>query len=187
MARGPTAPLPAPTDDGGARHLVAGVSLPDLALPSTTGELVNLRRRSGAVIVYVYPWTGRPGVPDPPGWDDIVGAHGSTPETEGFRDAYDQFAALGVDVFGLSMQASEHQRELSARLNLPFAILSDEQRRFQAELALPTFLAGDAAFLKRLTLYVCDGAIAHAFYPVHPPGTHAGKVLSWLGQFEPGA
>jgi peroxiredoxin len=182
-----SAPLRAPADDGGARDLVAGVSLPDLALPSTTGELVNLRQRPGAAIVYVYPWTGRPGLPDPPGWDDIVGAHGSTPETEGFRDSYDRFAALGVDVFGLSTQSSEHQRELSARLKLPFAVLSDEERRFQAALALPTFWAGDAPYLKRLTLYVRDGAIVHTFYPVHPPSAHAGEVLSWLAQSEPGS
>ena len=173
-------PLPAPADDGGARHLTAGVALPDLALPSTLGEPVNLRSRRGAAIVYVYPWTGRPGVPDPPGWDDIAGAHGSTPETEGFRDAYDKYAALGVAVFGLSTQPTEHQRELGQRLRLPFAMLSDDAMRFQGALALPTFPAGGVPYLKRLTLYVRDGTIVHTFYAVHPPGAHAFEVLRWL-------
>ena len=48
------------------------------------GEPVNLARRPGRAIVFVYPWTGRAGVANPPDWDDIPGAHGSTPETEGF-------------------------------------------------------------------------------------------------------
>jgi peroxiredoxin len=183
MSAAPASPPPAPTDDGGARHLVAGVPVPDLALPSTIGAPVNLCTRRGPAIIYVYPWTGRPGVPDPPRWDDIPGAHGSTPESEGFRDVYERYAAHGIDVFGLSTQSTEHQQELSQRLRLPFSILSDEDMRFQSALALPTFLAGGVPYLKRLTLYVRDGSIVHTFYPVHPPGAHAGEVLVWLEQF----
>lgn len=169
-----------PQDDGAARHLVPGTPLPDLALPATTGGPVNVRRLSGAAVIYVYPWTGRPGLPDPPGWDDIPGAHGSTPETQGFCDAYPGFQALRVAVFGLSGQDDAHQRELCARLKVPFAILSDSDFKFQAALNLPTFQAGEGRYLRRLTLFVCDGAIAHVFYPVHPPETHAAEMLDWL-------
>ena len=112
------ASVPPPVDDGAARHLVAGLALPDLALASTTGGAINLRRLARGAIVYVYPWTGRPGLADPPGWDDIPGAHGSTPETGAFRDCYPSFTALGVDVFGLSAQGAAHQRELVARLGV---------------------------------------------------------------------
>jgi peroxiredoxin len=156
------------------------LALPDLALSSTSGGAVNLRRREGAAIVYVYPWTGRPGLPDPPGWDEIAGAHGSTPETAGFRDRYQQFRAFDVEVFGLSTQSDAHQRELCARLGVPFAILSDESYAFQRALGLPTFEAGGVAYLKRLTFFVRDGRIEHVFYPVHPPETHAREVLGWL-------
>ena len=170
---------PGPVDDGGAAHLTPGTGLPDLALPSTTGGEVNLRELRAA-IVYIYPWTGRPGAADPPGWDDIPGAHGSTPETIGFRDAYDSFLDIGVAVFGVSGQGSEHQRELTSRLDLPFAILSDERFRLQQALRLPTFEAGGKPYLKRLTMVVATGAIARTFYPVHPPETHAAVVLDWL-------
>jgi peroxiredoxin len=181
------ASAPPPVDDGAARHLVAGLALPDLALASTAGGTVNLRGRAGAAIVYVYPWTGRPGLADPPGWDDIPGAHGSTPEAAAFRDSYSSFTALGVDVLGLSAQDSAHQRELVARLSVPFAILSDEGFGFQAALGLPTFAAGGERYLKRLTLYVEDGHIGHVFYPVHPPETHAAAVLDWLKRARPQA
>jgi len=167
-------------DDGAAAHLVAGLALPDVALTTCLGGTVNLAKLSGTAVVYVYPWTGRPGLSDPPGWDDIPGAHGSTPETEGFRDRYPDFRSLGVAVYGLSTQGAEHQRELSSRLGVPFALLSDPQFRVQQELSLPTFAAGGAPYLKRLTLVVRDGRIAHVFYPVDPPATHAGEVASWL-------
>ena len=131
-------------------------------------------------IIYVYPWTGRPGLADPQGWDEIAGAHGSTPETAGFRDRYARFLELGVEVFGLSTQDTEHQLELSVRLGLPFPLLSDAAFRMQKALRLPTFEAGGAPYLRRLTLYVCDGRIGHLFYPVHPPEAHAVEVLDWL-------
>jgi peroxiredoxin len=169
----------APVDDGGAAHLKPGMEVPDLLLPSTSCGEVNLRELRAA-IVYIYPWTGRPGVADPPGWDDIPGAHGSTPETAGFRDHYAGFEALGVEVFGVSTQDSAHQSELSARLGVPFALLSDAAFRLQEALRLPTFLAGGKPYLRRLTLYVRDGRIARVFYPVHPPETHAAEVLVWL-------
>jgi peroxiredoxin len=168
-----------PPDDGVA-HLRPGMALPDLALPATIGDPINLRTRRGMSIVYVYPWTGRPGVADPPGWDDIPGAHGSTPQTAGFRDLYPRLRALAAEVFGLSTQSSEHQRELSERLDVPFAILSDRDFAFQAALQLPTFAAGGAAYLRRLTLLLEDGRLSHVFHPITAPETHANEVLSWV-------
>lgn len=170
-----------PVDDGGAAHLAPGTPLPDIALPSSAGGEVNLRDERAAV-VFIYPWTGRPGVADPPGWDDIPGTHGSTPESAGFRDAHDKFCDLGVSVFGVSSQSSEHHRELVSRLGLPFALLSDEHFRLQQALRLPTFEAGGKPYLKRLTLIVTTGAIARTFYPVQPPETHAAAVLDWLNR-----
>ena len=64
-------PLRAPVDDGGARHLVRGLALPDVALPSTLGGTLNLSAQSGTAVIYFYTWTGRPGLGDPPGGDDI--------------------------------------------------------------------------------------------------------------------
>ena len=176
MAAGSASPL----DDGGSAHLEPGLPLPDLALASTMGAPVNLARRPGSAIVYVYPWTGRPGLPDPPDWDDIPGAHGSTPETIGFRDVYPRFRALGFEVFGLSTQSCAHQRELCERLGVPFAILSDANFGFQKAIELPTFDAGGIPYLKRLTMVVEDGRLRHVFYPVPEPEMHAETVLVWL-------
>ena len=75
--------LPVPVDDGAADHLT-GLELPDLELESSQGP-VNVRDLD---VLYVYPRTGVPGVPSLPGWDDIPGARGCTPQSCGFRDAH---------------------------------------------------------------------------------------------------
>ena len=171
-------------DDGGARHLKRGRRMPDVELPTTGGRSVSLARMPGRAVVYCYPWTGRPGAPNPPGWDDIPGAHGSTPQAEGFRDLYDGFRQVEAGVFGLSTQSTAYQRELVARLGLPFEMVSDEDFLLARALALPTFTTGGVTYLKRLTLAVRDGRIERVYYPVHPPQAHAREVCAWLGMID---
>jgi peroxiredoxin len=168
-------------DDGGARHLKRGQRLPNLDLPTTSGGSVNLARLSGLAIVYCYPWTGRPGLPNPPGWDDIPGAHGSTPQAEGFRDLHAGFRQVQAAVYGLSTQATDYQRELVDRLGLPFELVSDQGFALQRALALPTFAAGGETYLKRLTLALVNGRIERVYYPVPSPAAHAREVCAWLG------
>lgn len=168
-------------DDGGARHLRPGLPLPDIELASTRGGTVSPARLAGRAVLYVYPWTGRPGMPDPPDWDHIPGAHGSTPEAQGFRDHHDAFKDLGIAIYGISGQETDYQLEFSNRLGLPFALLSDAHFAFCDALSLPTFTTGGVRYLKRLTLIIVDGAIERTHYPVHPPASHAEDVIAALG------
>jgi peroxiredoxin len=171
-------------DDGGARHLQHGRRMPDLELPTTVGSSISFARLPGRTILYCYPWTGRPGAPDPPGWDDIPGAHGSTPQTQGFRDLYAGFRQVGAEVFGLSTQPVSYQRELAQRLEVPFALVSDEGFELARALSLPTFATGGVTYLKRLTLAIRDGRIERVYYPVHLPSAHAREVCAWLGMID---
>ena len=153
---------------------------PSRSLQRTAARQTWPRHADEASLI-VYPWTGRPGHPNPPGWDSIPGAHGSTPELEGFRDRSADFTALGVRLFGLSRQVTAYHRELVARLALPFPILSDAGGAFGDALRLPTFTTGGAIYLKRLTLFVLDGAIARVVYPVRDPAGHAAEILRDVG------
>src|SRR5437763_127512 len=131
--------LPVPQDDGAARHLT-GAALPDLALRATDGTEVDLSRLKGRTVVYIYPRTGRPGQPLPEGWDGIPGARGCTPQSCGFRDHFAELKRLGVaQLFGLSTQTMDYQREVVERLHLPFPILSDSGLKLARSLKLPTF------------------------------------------------
>jgi peroxiredoxin len=175
-----SAAFPPPIDDGGADHLARGLSMPDVVLPSTAGEQVSFAQRRGWTVVFIYPWTGRPGVANPPDWDTIPGAHGSTPQAEGFRNLHDAFREHGGEVFGLSVQAQDWQREFAKRLELRFPLVSDAALELQRALRLPTFQTGGVTYLKRLTLVLRDGRIERVFYPVHPPEAHAREALLWL-------
>ena len=171
--------LPVPLDDGSCDHL-PGSKLPVIPLRSTAGDAVDLASMAGRTVIYCYPMTGIPGVPLPPGWDQIPGARGCTPESCGFRDHFQELRELGAQVFGLSTQTTEYQREFAQRLKLPFAILSDEKLKFTRALRLPTFRVQGMELIKRLTLVVRDGNIEQVFYPVFPPDQHAGAVVGWL-------
>jgi peroxiredoxin len=173
--------IPAPLDDGGAVHL-PGTQVPDLALPSTTGQPVTLARLKGRIVVFAYPRTGTPaqtGLVDD--WDLIPGARGCTPQTCAFRDAAADLRAAGASqVFGLSVQDTAYQQEMAARLHVPFPILSDASLLLTRAMRLPTMAVAGVTLIKRLALVIDDGRISAVFYPVFPPDRNAADVLAWL-------
>jgi peroxiredoxin len=173
--------IPEPADDGACDHL-PGMRLPSVPLVSTAGDMVDPSALTGTTVVYCYPMTGRPDQDLPPGWDDIPGARGCTPQSCAFRDHHAELQALGARVFGLSTQDTEYQREAVERLHLPFPLLSDSELEFAGALDLPTFEAEGMTFIKRLTLIIEDGEIREVFYPVFPPGRNAEEVLDWLSE-----
>jgi peroxiredoxin len=87
---------------------------------------------------------------------------------------------LGVQVFGLSTQDTDYQREVVERLHLPFELLSDAELTFAHGLRLPTFEVEGMTLIKRLTLIIADGHIEKVFYPVFPPDENAAAVIAWL-------
>lgn len=176
--------IPIPQDDGAAAHL-AGMRLPDLALAATqnaqSAAQVNLSALKGRTVVYIYPRTGVPGVDTLPGWDQIPGARGCTPQSCSFRDHFGELQRLGVaHLFGLSTQDTAYQQEAATRLHLPFAILSDEKLALTKALKLPAFTTAGMTLLKRMALVIDDGMIVKAFYPVFPPDKNAEEVIAWL-------
>jgi len=172
--------LPVPVDDGAADHL-RDMPMPQVSLSSTAGRLVDLSDLSALrTVIYCYPRTGVPGEPLPDGWDMIPGARGCTPQTCSFRDHHQELLQLGAEVFGLSTQTTEYQREMTGRLHLPFEVLSDAEFRLCDAMRLPTFEVAGMRLVKRLTLVVRGGRVEHVFYPVFPPNESANQVVLWL-------
>ena len=177
------ADLPVPVDDGAARHL-EGLLLPPVALPSTSGRPVRLDDTAISLAVfYCYPRTGRPdalALGSTASWNAIPGARGCTPQSCAYRDHHRELQALGAVVYGLSRQTTDYQREVVSRLHLPFELLSDSTGEFSACLRLPWFEFEGVRLLKRMTLIIRLGRIAHCIYPVFPPDRDAETVIAWI-------
>ncbi|MGE5409187.1 MAG: peroxiredoxin [Syntrophothermus sp.] len=172
--------LPVPEDDGAADHL-PGSTVPALELPATTGGVIDLAEAARDLgVFYLYPRTGRPGVPSPVGWDDIPGARGCTPQSCSYRDSLAEFERLGAAVVGVSAQSEEEQREFADREHIPFPLLSDPGLKLAGLLRLPSFEVDGMKLYRRLTLIARAGEIIKCFYPVFPPDRDAAQVLAWL-------
>ncbi len=157
-------------------HQLAGRRVPEIALPSTenmTLDVVDADAR--ATVLFGYPATGRP-TPLPDGWSEIAGASGCTMENRLFAARYDEFAAEGIAVRGVSTQRPDEQRAFAAAEEIPHTLLSDLDLELAAALRLPTFRAGGYERLKRVVLVIgADRVVQAVRYPV----TDIAEAVEW--------
>lgn len=160
---------------------LVGQVFPDLLLPATSGQDLSLAALDGTTVLYVYPRTSPPNGTAIPGWEEIPGAKGCTPQSCGFRDGHADLLSSGASrVFGLSTQDTQYQAEVVARLCLPFDLLSDADLRLRDALDLPTFSVAGLTLLERLSMIVTSGRITHVAHPVLDPAGDADHILSVL-------
>ena len=158
-----------------------GRRLPDIELQSTDGRMINPSRLAGTSVFFCYPYTGRPDYLNPPDWDNIPGAHGSTPQAQAFSMCYGEFERLEVKVFGLSFQGTSWQKDFVTRTTLHVPLLSDHEKLFSSALALPTFKTGAQDYLRRITLVSKNEFITHVRYPIDAPKNDAAETLRLIG------
>lgn len=93
-------------------NISIGDTAPDFELPGANGQ-VRLADYHGkqAVVLYFYPKDGTPVC---------------TREACHFRDAYEDFAAAGAEVIGVSTDSAAAHEKFSQTHNLPFVLLSDK-------------------------------------------------------------
>ncbi|MGO4584197.1 peroxiredoxin [Arthrobacter sp. 2RAF6] len=120
-------------------------------------------------------------------WAAIPGAKGCTAEACSFRDLRDDFAVLGWEVIGCSVQNTAYQSEAASRLHLPYPIVSDQDFALRGTLGLSTFeFEGDELY-RRITLLVDGGIVVAVIEPGQDPGSHVEDVLKVVRQIGSGA
>ena len=130
-------------------------------------------------VLYCFPGADVPGGTfHPPGWGEIPGAAGCTLESITYRDRHPEFVEAGVTVRGVSTQRPDQLAAFAEHARLPFTLLSDADLLLAGSLRLPTFRAGGADRLKRLTLVVNrDRVIEGVLFPVTDPAASVGEAL----------
>ncbi len=88
-----------------------GDQIPDLTLPSTSGEMVSLGKFKGKkVVLYFYPKDDTPGC---------------TKEACGFRDLKTDFERHNAVILGVSKDSVASHQKFTEKYKLPFDLLSD--------------------------------------------------------------
>lgn len=103
-----------------------------------------------------------------------------TREACGFRDAYEQFQALGAEVVGVSSDSPASHRAFAARHRLPFPIISDPDRALRKLFGVPNPLG----FLPGRVTFVIDkaGIIRLAFSALLVSDDHVSKALAAVAE-----
>jgi peroxiredoxin Q/BCP len=161
-----------------------GTRFPDFDLPATvpSGETIEETRRTlgdlagKPLVLFFYPRDNTPGC---------------TLEVCGFRELYDEFAALGVQVVGVSRDNVRSHVKFTRGQNLPYPLLADKDETLIRGLGLmvnKTMYGKPVTGVERTT-YVLDaqGIVRAVFAKVSPPG-HARAVLDFVAaEFAPSA
>jgi len=150
--------------------LAQGDLAPVFSLPDQDGSAVSLADFTGRrVVVYFYPADDTPGC---------------TKEACQFSDLVDEYAALGVEVLGISPDGSTRHQKFRAKYGLKIALLSDPEHEVMARYGAfgeKTLYGRKTVGVIRSTFLVgADGRIERAWYHVRADG-HAAKVLQALG------
>src|ERR1700704_6170160 len=93
----------------------AGERAPEFTLPDETGKDRSLTEllSAGGIVLYFYPAAFTPG---------------STRQACVLRDLHTEIESAGLRVVGISPQSPESHAKFKAKYQLPFVLLSDEQK-----------------------------------------------------------
>ena len=125
-----------------------GSKAPDFTLPSQSGKMLSLNDFIGErpVVLFFYPKDDTPGC---------------TKQACVFRDNYEVFKERDAEVIGISSDSVESHRGFAAKHDLPYTLLSDEDKKVRKLYSVPNTLG---LFPGRVT-YIIDreGIVRHVF------------------------
>lgn len=142
---------------------------PAFTLPDETGSERSLASEAGKwIVIYFYPKDDTPGC---------------TKEACAIRDIYDDFATLGVTVFGVSKDSVTSHAAFKEKYQLPFTLLSDESTEM-----IQAYGAGQEKSMfgktymgiQRMSYLIDPAGKVAKVYPKVSPTEHAHEILKDL-------
>jgi len=146
-----------------------GDTAPDFTLPSQMGDNVKLSEYFGKknVVLYFYPKDETPGC---------------IKEACTFRDNYEELAALGAEVLGISGQSVQSHIAFASHYGLPFILLADVDNKVRELYGVPSTMG----FLPGRVTYIIDkqGVVRHVFVSQTQAQRHVEEAKKTLKMLE---
>jgi peroxiredoxin Q/BCP len=147
-----------------------GSRIPSFVLPNQEGKDVNIDDFVGKqnLVIYFYPKDDTPGC---------------TAEACSFRDQFVDFKEAGAEVIGISSDSVASHRQFAAKHNLPFTLLSDEDKRVRKLFGVPGDMLG---LLPGRVTYIIDkkGVVQHIFKSQLNASKHVSEAIRILKELK---
>jgi len=146
--------------------LKVGDTIPVFTAKNDEGTLItiNPKELSGPKVIYFYPKDDTPGC---------------TKEACSFRDSFEAFTDLQVEVIGISSDSVDSHKNFKAKHRLPFTLLSDDTNAIRKQFGVKTNLFG--LLPGRVTYVVSDkGTIQNMFSSQLNMEKHVTEALASL-------
>jgi thioredoxin-dependent peroxiredoxin len=149
--------------------LAVGTQAPDFTTTDQDGKKRSLSDFKGKrVILYFYPKDN---------------TSGCTKEACAFRDHFDEFRRLGVEILGVSVDSEKSHQSFVQKHDLPFTLLADTDKRLVEAYGVwgEKRLYGKKYMgTNRVTYLIDEGGKIAAVFPKVKPDTHAEEILAIL-------
>ena len=144
------------------------VSVADFELPSTGNKTFKLSDHlNQTLIIYFYPKDATPGC---------------TTQGQQFRDHYDEFKALQVEIVGISRDTIRSHESFKAKYQFPFELLSDSEEiacNIFDVIKMKKMYGKEVRGIERSTFIIKQGKIIKEWRGVKVDG-HIQEVLAYL-------
>jgi thioredoxin-dependent peroxiredoxin len=127
--------------------LSPGDAVPNIRLPSTSGESVSLADWQGQwIVLYFYPRAFTPGC---------------TSQSCSLRDEFGEIQERGAVILGASLDSIERQNQFKEEHQLPFDLLSDEQKELAR--AFDSLMIGGMMASRKTFIVNPEGLVVYRF------------------------
>lgn len=145
------------------KKIEVGDPIPNINLKDENGIEVNINSIKKPLIIYFYPKDETPGC---------------IKEACKFRDEFQSFVDLGVQVFGISGDSSASHKKFKEKYHLPFTLLADSNNEVRKKFGVPKSLL----FLPGRVTYVVNekGVVMYMFNSQFGAEKHIENALEFL-------
>jgi peroxiredoxin Q/BCP len=148
--------------------LKVGDKIPDFTAKSSQNTVFDTKDYIGKqmLVFYYYPKDETPGC---------------TAQACSFRDQYQDFRDLGVEVIGISSDSAKSHESFASKHKLPFILLPDENKKIQNLFGVPKALFG--LLPGRVTYFVDKSGVVRFIHDSMNPLGHISKTLDFIKKF----